>query len=97
MLLELQNGCEDQRTLDLYNKFIYSPHCITGVMYPVYDDEGIIENEFIEVTFTHYADIVTVVFKVHTGGDTVIGEVFLHVTGTIDNGVEENNSEKTTE
>ena len=79
MLLQLQNGCEDQRTLDLYNKFIYSPHCVSGTMYPVYDDDGVVENEFTEITFTHYSDIITVVFKVNTG----VGEVFLHGIDTI--------------
>ena len=83
MLLELQNDCEDQRTLDLYNKFIYSPHCITGVMYPVYDDEGVITAEHIEVTIAHYMDVITVVFKVGTDEGESLGEVFLHEVDTI--------------
>ena len=93
MLLELQNDCEDERTLALYNKFIYSPHCVTGAMYPVYDDEGVVENEFIEVTFTHYTDIITVVFKTSTS----VGEVFLHSMDTIGSGGEGDGSEKPSE
>ena len=85
MLLQLQNDCEDQRTLDLYNKFIYSPHCLTGVIYPIYDDEGIIGEEVVEITFTHYVEVITVVFKASKG----VGEVFLHAMDTIGNSVDE--------
>ena len=97
MLLQLQNGCEDQRTLDLYNKFIYSPHCITGVMYPVYDDEGVITEEVVEITFNHYIEVITVVFKVDTDEGESLGEVFLHEVDTIGKEGDLDGSEELTE
>ena len=73
MLLELQNGCVNPKTLLVYNKFIHSPHCVGGFMYPSEEDAP--EKEVVEITFTHYMDLITVVFNIETG----VGEVMLHV------------------
>ena len=72
---EFFNDCTNSKTLELYNKFIHSPHCIGGMMYPAEEDAP--ESEIVEITFKHYMDIITVVFK----AETQVDEVMLHVIG----------------
>jgi hypothetical protein len=69
MKIELDNGCTDPRTLEVYNDFCVNHHVNALVMF--YDDES--NSEFVDVVFSHYTEQ----FQVSFDTKTEVGELYV--------------------